>query len=269
MAVTMPPTFIRTKSWAEKTSGVPHQPQQILANWIFLSASIMLLCQFAALQNVLLAYQQGMQLSYMAMLLNWFGTVSCILWLLGFIILLHWLIRIHATLGSIIATSLKVLASFFFNLQPATAIGGTSAGLGFWWSNLVGILLFHIGNLISCTDFWINPPIRSEFRRGPFYYGNLPVNGMWQFQLATWLLVAANLMSCNWGGQTPSASWLLTSHVAVQVCQYSGAILLITGSFTYLLWCDGFRTAATGLEKAATSAPTEPSPLKRLRTNPF
>merc|ERR1711972_1273597 len=133
-------------------------------------------------------------------------------WLLGFVLLAHWLHSVGATTMGLTGCYMKLLASVFFNLQPLTGTmndpvfaGGFTrgGGAGLWWSNLVGILLFHSGNLVSCCDFYLHLPPGASKRQGWLYYGNLPITAMWLYQAATWCPVAANVMSCSFGG----ASW--------------------------------------------------------------
>mmetsp|Transcript_51639 Transcript_51639/g.109725 ORF Transcript_51639/g.109725 Transcript_51639/m.109725 type:complete len:247 (+) Transcript_51639:95-835(+) len=235
----------QARTWRALGQTVPHQAQQILISWIFIVASATLLLDFISLQVLTaeIVAKESSQ-SYFAKLCNWFGVVSCLSWLLGFAILIHWLTRISATKGSLAGAWLKLIASVLFNLQPMTGVAGTAAGAGIWWSNLVGILFFHVGNLVSCADMWAYPAPGVDFQKKFFAHGNLAVIGMWFYQIATWFLVAANLLACNWNGASPPDSWLETGDPVVQTCQYLGGCFLVAGSFIYLAWSDGFRTCA-------------------------
>merc|ERR1712238_258841 len=86
---------------------------------------------------------------------------------------------------------------------------GGSGGL--WWSNMTGILFFHIGNV--------------------------PVTAMWVNQAATWFLVAGNVFSTAAPG---SQSLFAVTSAPVAICQMMGSGLLLVGSLVYTGWCDGF-----------------------------
>lgn len=68
----------------------------------------------------------------------------------GFILLLYWsLYEIPIGFAGTFGTFLKLLASVFFNIQPASGLIEMEE-LGVPWSNFVGICLFHTGNVVSC-----------------------------------------------------------------------------------------------------------------------
>jgi hypothetical protein len=235
--------------WSEKAKDVPFQAQQVLTTWIFIVAGITLFLDFAALQTMLscLKVECTVATQYFSNLGNWFGTVSCIGWLSGFVILQHWLSRISATKVGQFACAVKILAAVFFNLQPMTGIANTRQHAGLAWSNLTGICLFHIGNLLSCFDFYVYPPPGSNKQGSWFEHGNLPITGMWIFQLATWLLVVANVVTCDWSNSPPgplSTQWVDTDSILVMSCQYAGALLLLLGAVLYGVWCNAFRSLA-------------------------
>ena len=82
-------------------------------------------------------------------LINFFGTIEAVLWLQGFILLLYWCIyEVPFQFSGTFGCMLKLIASIFFNIQPA---GGLirSVEVGCPWSNFVGICLFHSGNMVS------------------------------------------------------------------------------------------------------------------------
>merc|ERR1719357_2213352 len=188
---------------------IPYRMQQVLTNWIFVFASIALLLDFGALQFIVRAGASAEGPGHFAELCNWFGAMSCFGWFTGFVILSHWLHSVGASSMGLTGCYLKLVASVFFNLQPMTGTmndpefgGGYSrgGGAGLWWSNLTGICLFHSGNLVSCLDFYLKPPPGSDKDKSWSFHGNLPITAMWVYQLATWLLVAANFLSCNFAG---------------------------------------------------------------------
>lgn len=230
-------------SFAQAATRVPHRMQQVLLNWIFIVASVALILDLAALQDMVRNLESARPLNMFDELCNWFGVLSCLCWLLGFILLAHWLHSVGATRCGLAGCYMKLVASVFFNLQPMTgtmndALLGGPAGL--WWSNLTGILFFHGGNIVSCVDFCLHTPPGASKDKGWLYHGNLPITGMWIFQAATWFLVASNLMACSFDG----ASWAPlapTSSAPVFVCQFAGSGLLLVGSVVYTIWCDGFR----------------------------
>ena len=81
-------------------------------------------------------------------IINFFGTVSCILWLQGFILLMYWNIyEVPPAFLSVVAVAFKIIASCFFNVQPASGLL-MQVPLGVDWSNFVGICLFHTGTSI-------------------------------------------------------------------------------------------------------------------------
>mmetsp|Transcript_103899 Transcript_103899/g.270525 ORF Transcript_103899/g.270525 Transcript_103899/m.270525 type:complete len:150 (+) Transcript_103899:410-859(+) len=138
---------------------------------------------------------------------------------------------------------LKLVASVFFNLQPMTGTMGDAmlgGGAGLWWSNLTGILFFHFGNIVSCTDFYLHAPPGAEKKKGWGYLGNLPITAMWIYQAATWFLVGANFLSCSLNGKV-GTSFVPTTGLPVVICQVAGGFLLLLGSVVYTIWCDGFR----------------------------
>lgn len=224
---------------------IPYRMQQVLISWVFITASAALLLDFASLQDLL---QDPADPSFFAELCNWFGVLSCICWLQGFILLAHWLHSVGATRLGLAGCYLKLVAALFFNLQPMTGTmndpllaGGfpRGGGAGLWWSNLLGILLFHSGNLVSCADFFLHTPPGADTARGWLYHGNLPITGMWVYQAATWFLTAANFFSCSFDG----AAWaplVATTAAPVFCSQCLGGGLLLLGSLIYTAWCGGF-----------------------------
>merc|ERR1712176_857632 len=128
--------------------------QQVVVNWVFIIASVALILDFGALQELMVdpAHPDSF-----AALCNWFGVVSCVCWFAGFVFLAHWLHSAGATPMGLTGCYMKLIASCFFNLQPMTGTMNIRQGAGFWWSNLTGILFFHFGNIVSCLDFYLHP----------------------------------------------------------------------------------------------------------------
>lgn len=226
---------------------IPHRMQQVLLNWVFMGASVALLLDFAALQD-LVHTEKGQRPDHFAELCNWFGVVSCIGWFVGFVLLAHWLHSVGATRLALVGCYLKLVAAIFFNIQPMTGTMNDPAynyGAGVWWSNLTGIILFHSGNVVSCIDFFLQPPPGADKKKGWLYHGNLPVTGMWIYQLATWFLVASNAMACTFNGAegyplVPVGKW------PVILCQMAGGGGLLIGAIVFTIWCDGFRNWSHG-----------------------
>lgn len=217
---------------------IPYRMQQVVISWTFILASIFLELDFLSFQNLQGALKSGQAPSYFASLCNWFGVLQGWLWLQGFTFLAHWLHSLSATSGALLGCYLKLAASVFFCLQPMTGVAGTRLGAGLWWSNLVGILLFHSGNCVSVFDFAMNTPPGADKQRGWLYHGNLPITGMWIYWLATWILVGSNLLACQWHGDA-KAAWQDGNSAIVQILMYSGAFFLLLGSVVYAIWCNG------------------------------
>jgi len=222
---------------------IPYRSQQVLISWIFIVASTALLLDFIALQLLVEGHSEDNKIfHYGSELCNWFGVLSCFCWFLGFLLLVHWLKNVGATPMGLFGAQMKLVAAVFFNLQPMTGtmndpLLGGSAGL--WWSNATGITLFHLGNIVSCIDFAMNTPPGADKRKGWFFHGNLPITGMWIYQLATWFLVGSNYLSCR----VPGASWapvVPLGETPVPEFQVLGAFFLLVGSIFYTVWCAGF-----------------------------
>jgi len=235
----------KAMTYARAAQGIPFRMQQVLISWVFVVASVALILDFAALQSLVRDIGSGDGLSRFDALCNWFGVISCVNWFTGFALLAHWLHAVGATRMGLAGCYMKFAASIFFNLQPATGtmndpILGGAAGL--WWSNLVGILFFHGGNVVSCLDFYLHTPPGASKEKGWLFHGNLPITGMWVYQAATWLLVASNFLACTFDG----ASWapiLPVASAPVFFCQFGGSFLLLSGSLVYAVWCDALRNS--------------------------
>eukprot|EP00405_Crypthecodinium_cohnii_P044104 CAMPEP_0206585000 /NCGR_PEP_ID=MMETSP0325_2-20121206/36131_1 /ASSEMBLY_ACC=CAM_ASM_000347 /TAXON_ID=2866 /ORGANISM="Crypthecodinium cohnii, Strain Seligo" /LENGTH=338 /DNA_ID=CAMNT_0054092413 /DNA_START=43 /DNA_END=1056 /DNA_ORIENTATION=- len=213
--------------YRKQASYVPHRMEQVLISWIFIVASATLLLDFGALQA--LVREKPGHFEAFAELCNWFGVISCYSWFIGFVFLAHWLGCVGAGPISKAGCYFKLVAAFFFNLQPATGtmndplLGGPA---GLWWTNVTGIVLFHIGNCLSCFDFWLYCTPGGDKKQGWFFYGNLPITGMWCYQMATWALVAGNVLACTPPG---GESIMFVGHPLVFTLQMVGGSLLLIG----------------------------------------
>jgi hypothetical protein len=161
--------------------------------------------------------------------------VSCVCWLHGFIMLIHWNYALGIMLGKqpvlgLTSAILKTIASVLFNIQPLTGLIFDNFGCS--WSNLDGICFFHTGNLISIYDM-----MRNLFNyKKPFCNANLPIWAMWCFLVATTALVTANtLMYMNLYVDSITVPDVAAS-VVLPVCQMLGGSLLLIGSVIYVIW---------------------------------
>jgi len=235
---------------AEARGTIPHRMQQVLISWIFIFASLFLILNFQSLHVLVHGRMNGLKPGPFAELCNWFGVLSCVGWFSGFALLAHWLHSVGATSTGLAGCYLKLIAAVFFNLQPMTGtmndplLGGSG---GLWWSNLTGITFFHIGNLVSCTDFYLHTPPGADKKQGWLFHGNLQVTGMWVYQAATWFLVAANFMACPFEGSEGHKEWAPLVQVVdppVHFSQLLGGFLLLLGSVIYTIWCAGFHAVS-------------------------
>lgn len=216
--------------------GIPYRLEQVMISFTFILASVFLELDFISFQCLQSALKESPpDPSYFASLCNWFGTLQGWLWLQGFILLAHWLHSVGATNCSLLGCYLKMLASLFFCLQPMTGVAGTRSGAGLWWSNLVGIICFHTGNMVSVLDFRMNTPPGASRSKGWLFHGNLPITGMWIYLMATWCLLGSNFLSCEWSG---NKSWMDADSLTVQLLMYIGGGLLFLGSCVYAIWCN-------------------------------
>ena len=199
-------------------------------------------------------------------LIDWSGAISCVCWFVGFAILIDWIVfDTFSAWGpsrrALIGATLKLIASAFFCVEPFSDMAGyldavpapmgnssssntsSSSGAtttdyplpsGVPWSNFVGILFFHIGNVI---DFLGMLPLFDCSR--PCSGANLPVLGMTTYMSATWLLAIAGGFAYfatpfPWGpGDTTPTEF-------VAPAQILGAALLLVGSLLYTGWAACF-----------------------------
>jgi len=217
----------------DSTPSIPGRKCMWLLSWIFVFASVTLMTEFCLIHDMIVAcdgpcgngtgnHTGGTYPFKQPQIINFFGTVSCILWLQGFILLMYWNIyEVPPAFLSVLAVAFKIVASCFFNVQPASGLL-MQVPLGVKWSNFVGICLFHTGNMINTYD------MRSMFnpQRFLFSHGNLPVVGMWIYTLATTLLVTADGLEY----------FEVTSNFWIPFGQITGSALLGVGSLIYCYW---------------------------------
>lgn len=182
---------------------IPGRQTILLSSWLFIVASFLLLTEF-----VLIYLNAGQKLYYDGSppLVSWatphivsiFGVLEAIGWAIGFLLLIEWLVWYAFDAWgkdrvALWAAMLKLLASAFFCIQPASQLGDPNStmlvpGLGVPWSNFVGICLFHSGNLMDSMRM----PLE---RTALLSWGNMPTLGMYVYVSATWLLVVADALA--------------------------------------------------------------------------
>lgn len=190
-------------------NAIPHRFEMFHASLILLFAAVILFGSFA--------FARTPSMISLALLNTGFFT-SAVLYVHGFVLLLHWtLVSVTGSLLGKSATALKVIASILFLLQPLTSLANGDSGLT--WSNLVGIVLFHAGNMFSIIDMrkmFNIKHLKSE--------ENLPFLGMCCNLAATSLLLIANVMS--FGGEGSGLSEL----------QLIGSGFLVFGGILFVVW---------------------------------
>lgn len=210
-------------------SDVPFRLQQVLISWIHIIASIVYFMDFLALQ------------ADFGMFRHWCGVVSSTQWLLGFMVQIHW----HHSVGdndAVLASAyMKAVACIFSNVHPlAMMTGSKESDPGVWWPAFVAIALWHVGNLIICIHFKVQPPNGSRQDRGWLFHGNLPITEAWIDQGATWFLIISSLLTTHWLGKN-SDQLVSTKSWGIAGCQFAGAAAFLFGSCLHCEWCDGFR----------------------------
>jgi hypothetical protein len=221
---------------------VPRKLEILHTSWVFVFASVTLTLEFVMIAmgciTVPASDDPVNPLLQFAPAVNAVGLVSCVAWLYGFLMLLHWVVSI-APGGAPTAIKsvgfygcvLKIAASIFFNMQPLSGLLMYRAGAGFRWSNLVGICLFHSGNLVNLVDMFIlslNKPGGYVSKRA-CAHANLPVWGMLIYGLATTCLVTSNALvysEAAFGGVG----------TVISACSIAGGSLLTVGSAVYVVW---------------------------------
>lgn len=121
--------------------------------------------------------------------------ISGALWLSGFTMVVFALetLPVPMPLYVMLPLYLKVFASAFFVIGPMTSLlSGSSQSLGLKWSNLVGIILFHVGNMMTLgfgiTAFSADKDQNKDFRS---HNGGLTLQHIF-YTLGTTLLLGAN-----------------------------------------------------------------------------
>eukprot|EP01062_Namystynia_karyoxenos_P073254 TRINITY_DN70082_c0_g1_i1.p1 TRINITY_DN70082_c0_g1~~TRINITY_DN70082_c0_g1_i1.p1 ORF type:complete len:302 (+),score=87.29 TRINITY_DN70082_c0_g1_i1:71-907(+) len=222
--------------WLQATGWplVPRRIEILHSSWIFAWASAALLAEFILIKQDFLASGQRR-----ADLVNAVGLVSCVFWLHGFFMLVHWLTSIGASKVALAGGWCKTIASVFFNVQPLGGLLGYYQGAGAPWGNLVGICFFHGGNVISMFDMLVvsaNNPGGMNYRQ-LFTWGNLPVLGMFCYTCGSGLLVAANAWVYE---STPGTKGYHPSYApkdsTIHGFQISGATMLLVGSLVFCHW---------------------------------
>eukprot|EP00300_Choanocystis_sp_HF-7_P033254 c45560_g1_i1.p1 GENE.c45560_g1_i1~~c45560_g1_i1.p1 ORF type:complete len:357 (+),score=89.14 c45560_g1_i1:28-1071(+) len=205
---------------------------------IFVVAGVLLLVDFLLLQKHFntLPFKTSLTLSektekFMAgksgmQLVNFVGLLSAILWFVGFALFVDWIFQLPGPLqlGLVIPAGIKLLASYFFVVQPMTAVlGGDDTGIPF--GNFGGILLFHLGNMISAFNMSMHAYDSSH----PFAKANFPFWGTMLCLVGTTLLTTANFLVFS---KLPPAEM---EKKPVAVFQLAGATLLTVGSAMFLI----------------------------------
>jgi hypothetical protein len=208
---------------------IRYRLQQVLISWIFIVASIVYFCDYLALQAGLNKVR------------HWFGVLASVQWLFGFLILLHWQHSVGTSRTQLGSSHLKAWSCLFQQVHPvAMTMGYKESDSWVWWTAFVGILFWHIGNLISCFDYARNPPAGANRNGSLVSHGNIPVTEVWLDQLATWLLLIAVVSITQWGGH-PDAQLEPVTNWGVTFCQFGGATLFLLASVLRCEWCNGFR----------------------------
>eukprot|EP00755_Sulcionema_specki_P000626 Sspe_Gene.115499::Locus_103045_Transcript_1_1_Confidence_1.000_Length_866::g.115499::m.115499 len=204
-------------SWREHV--VPRRLEMLHLSWVFLWASITLTTEFILIHRGYLDTRPG--------LVNGVGLVSCIFWLHGFLMLVHWLVAISAHRLALAGAIFKTIAAVLFNVQPFTALLNNDGGCAY--TNLIAICFFHFGNMLSMFDMLVTSRDVQTHKA--------PVLGMACYLLATTLLVAANAWVYE---TTPGVKGFHPGYApnanVVSGFQITGGTLLGLGSLLFIHW---------------------------------
>jgi len=253
---------------------VPGRTKILVSSVIFCVASVLLLLQFLALHCATYASADSCAKWASGHLIDWSGAISCVGWFAGFAMLIDWIVfDTFSAWGpsrrALIGATLKLIASAFFCVEPFSDIAGYldsvpmpvpnataaaaatlyyPAAFGVPWSNFVGILFFHTGNVVDAIG--MAPLFNCA---SPFSGANLPVYGMMTYMTATWLLAVAGGIAyaatpSPWGPDGDLSKGALDFVAPGQII---GAALLLLGSVLYTGWA-----ACVGRER-------------RMQTNPL
>ena len=219
---------------------LPGRNTVLWSSIVFTAASILLLLQFTTL-HYNWPFGGGPISSAWAHEVDVLGALSCIGWFVGFSLLIDWIVFDTfpvwgASRRALIGATLKLIASAFFCVEPFSDLTGYLQSVkvigGVPWSNFVGILFFHCGNVIDAVGMF--PMINwSDL----FSLGNTPPIAMIVYMSATWFLVFANgiayLSTPAPGGPEvnvgSASNFVAPGHV-------TGACLLTVGSLMYTAW---------------------------------
>jgi len=224
-------------------AGVPGRGTIIVSSVLFIIAALTLWLEFIVL------YLGPAQMIYygnepapwaMGNLVNILGAISCVGWVIGFWVLIDWMVVYtfpawgvsrRGLLGAVI----KIIASTLFNIQPWSALMAPTYGLpgvGVPWSNFAGICFFHVGNILDSIGM-----IPLFNKAAPLSVGNLPVLGMWTFMMATWFLTIAGGIG-YFSTPEPWGPGMTFGSIALYVVpmQIFGSFLLLVGSLEYMYW---------------------------------
>lgn len=201
----------------QASTGVPRREQLLHVSWIFLFASLTLLMSFVMLYTDWPTAEGGnigLGITF----------VSSVEWLHGFIILTHWTYMLPGPVDvlAMIGCLLKTLASVLFCVFPITALYGEACA----WSNFVGILFFHSGNMVDTFNMMRN----SCNYKQCCAQSNFPTITIWVLLTATTFLVTGNALvfvQGNGGLQNVSDDTLT---IVEGTGQITGSLLLTIGS---------------------------------------
>ena len=233
---------------------IPGRAKILTASLIFDAASVLLLVQFLAIHCTSYAHSCSWATGQVV---DWTGAASCVGWFAGFSLLIDWLVfdtfdAWGRSRRALVGATLKLIASGFFCVEPFSDLAGYLDGVprpnatgalqladdypranGVPWSNFVGILFFHTGNVLDALCMW---PLFS--RSNPCSGANLPVLGMTAYMIATWLLAVAGGIAyaqtpAPWG---PAGTLSAAAKAFVAPGQIVGAAFLLIGSLLYTAW---------------------------------
>lgn len=116
--------------------------------------------------------------------------IAAMLYFHGFMLLFDYLLdNGDWDLRSVGPIMIKVLASAFFTLQPMTSLmSGDTNNFGLLWPNLAGIILFHMGNLMSLFFTLQEQQTQTE---GSFFKKNQGTISAFLFTAATSFLLTS------------------------------------------------------------------------------
>lgn len=149
-------------------------------NAIFLVASALMLIAFVTIAVAVRKYKlipepgqkTPTKVAILWVSINIMFLLSAILWLLGFCLVVRELQSffnpekpdISGWVATFLPLYLKIAGAVFLTLQPMTALGTLVHLGGVSWSNTVGVVLFHLGNLMTLfggfADTVANPDMK-------------------------------------------------------------------------------------------------------------